>query len=79
MIFRDFVVLKVLFSEFLHELNCTKKSQIQRRRTDLIFAMIAKRHNTYCVIISMNVHNNAKVTLEFDRLNFTYLTFQALC
>jgi len=56
-----------------------KKFQIQSRRTDLIFAMIAKRHNTYCVIISMNVHNNAKVTLEFDRLNFTYLTFQALC
>ena len=49
-----------------------KKSQIQSR-TDLNFAMIAKRHNTYCVIISMNVHNNAKVTLEFDRLNVTYI------
>jgi len=53
-----------------------QKSQIQSRRTDLIFAMIAKRHNTYCVIISMNVHNNAKVTLEFDRLNITF--FKAL-
>jgi len=52
-----------------------KKSQIQSSRTDLIFAMIAKRNNTYCVIISMNVHNNAKVTLEFDRLN---LPFKAL-